>query len=100
MFASARGESLGKEFRSGNFYTETDNGNCIADEPFFEWLMGVQLDAMRTGYFSGWVMDGDFFGGAGMVLPVNCPSSGHDHLPGDSNYACERALTRMMSEDS
>jgi hypothetical protein len=98
MFASARGESLGKEFRSGNFCTETDNGNCIANEPFFEWLMGVQLDAMRTGYFSGWVMDGDFFGGAGMVLPVNCSSSGHDHLPGDSNYACERALTRMMSE--
>jgi hypothetical protein len=97
MFVSARGESLGKEFRSGNFYTETDNGNCIANEPFFEWLMGVQLDAMRTGCFSGWVMDGDFFGGGGMVLPVNCPSFGHDHLPGDSNYACERALTRMIS---
>ncbi len=52
---------------------------------------------MRTGYFFGWVMDGDFFGGGGVVVPVNCPSDRHDHLPGDSNYACERALKRMMA---
>jgi hypothetical protein len=73
-------------------------GNCLANEPFFNWLMGLQLDGMRTGYFPGWVMDGDFFGGGGIVLPVDCPSDQHDHLPGDSNYACERTLNRMMAK--
>jgi hypothetical protein len=72
-------------------------GNCIANEPFYDWLMRIQLEGMRTGYFSGWVMDGDFFGGGGAVVPVNCPSDQHDHLPGDSNYGCERALNRMMA---
>ena len=26
------------------------------------------------------------------VVPVDCQSDQHDHLPGDSNYACQRAL--------
>ena len=53
---------------------------------------------MRTGYFGGYLMDGDFFGGgSGGVIPVNCPSEDHDHLPGDSNYGCQRALNRMIA---
>ena len=42
-------------------------------------------------------MDGDFFGGGGVVVPANCQSDKHDHLPGDSNYACQQALTRLMA---
>src|SRR5947209_968394 len=56
-----------------------------------------QMAGMRTGYFPGWSMDGDFFGSGGIVIPVNCQSDQHDHLPGDSNYACEQALNHMMA---
>ena len=90
------GEALTGKALTGLVFKEFVKGNCIANEPFFDWLMGLQLDGMRTGYFPGWVMDGDFFGGGGIVIPVNCPSAQHDHLPGDSNYACERALSHMM----
>ncbi|MCX6624247.1 MAG: hypothetical protein NTY38_24930 [Acidobacteria bacterium] len=51
---------------------------------------------MRTGHFPGWAMDGDFFGGQGSVIPVDCPRADHDHLAGDSTYACERALTELI----
>ncbi len=91
------GETVSFKFATGIPITEHATGNCIANEPFWRWLMGLQRDGMRTGYFDGWVMDGDFFGGGGVVVPVNCPSDQHDHLPGDSNYACERALKRMMA---
>ncbi|MEO6435931.1 MAG: hypothetical protein ABIP55_09235 [Tepidisphaeraceae bacterium] len=73
-------------------------GNCIANEPFWKWINSLNQDGMRTGYFPGWAMDGDFVGGQGMAIPVDCPSATHDHLPGDSTYACERALTRMTRE--
>jgi len=92
-----QGEALTGKALTGIVFKEFVKGNCIANAPFFDWLMGLQLDGMRTGYFPGWVMDGDFFGGGGIVIPVNCPSDQHDHLPGDSNYACERALNRMMA---
>jgi hypothetical protein len=82
---------------TGSVIREFVKGNCIANEPFYEWLMRIQLEAMRTGYFRAWAMDGDFFGGGGIMIPVNCPSDQHDHLPGDSNYGCERALNRMTA---
>lgn len=91
------GETVSFKFATGIPITEHATGNCVANQPFWQWLMGLQRDGMRTGYFDGWVMDGDFFGGGGVVVPVNCPSDQHDHLPGDSNYACERALKRMMA---
>jgi hypothetical protein len=91
------GETVSFKFATGIPITEHATGNCVANQPFWQWLMGLQRDGMRTGYFDGWVMDGDFFGGGGVVVPVNCPSGQHDHLPGDSNYACERALKRMMA---
>jgi hypothetical protein len=45
-------------------------------------------------------MDGSFFGDGGWfttIIPVDCASDQHDHLPGDSNYACQRALERLIA---
>ena len=76
----------------------TTKGNCLANKPFFDWLVRINLEGLATGYFKGWAMDGDFFGGEGWytsVIPVDCQSDKHDHLPGDSNYACQRALDQL-----
>jgi hypothetical protein len=46
-------------------------------------------------------MDGSFFGDGGWftsIIPVDCASDRHDHLPGDSNYACQRALAQWIAE--
>lgn len=91
------GETVKAKIPTGREFKEHVEGNCIANEPFWQWLMGIQRDGMQSGYFEDWVMDGDFFGGGGVVVPANCPSGKHDHLPGDSNYACERALNRMLA---
>jgi hypothetical protein len=92
------GQNVSGKAITGWDIKEFVKANCIANEPFYDWLMRIQLGGMSTGYFSGWVMDGDFFGGGGVVIPVNCPSDQHDHLPRDSNYACERTLNRMMAK--
>jgi hypothetical protein len=94
----AKPQTLSYKIPTGMTFSETVNGNCIANGPFYDWLMGLQFEGMRTGYFGAWGMDGDFFGGGGIVVPVNCPSDQHDHLPGDSNYGCERALNRMIAQ--
>lgn len=83
----------GREFKG-----KAIEGNCLANQPFFDWLMRINLQGMETGFYSAWGMDGDFFGGPGFVIPADCPSATHDHLPGDSNYACERALNRMFRQ--
>ena len=72
-------------------------GNCLGNKPFFEWLLRINLEGMATRCYDGWVMDGDFFGYAGMVVPADCQSDLHDHLPGDSNYACQRALNQLTA---
>ena len=46
-------------------------------------------------------MDGDFWGTGGYfhsTVPVTCLAESHDHLPGDSNYACQRMLNRLIAE--
>ncbi|MGO8744816.1 MAG: hypothetical protein ACLQNE_02395 [Thermoguttaceae bacterium] len=76
------------------------NANCMGCKPFLDWLIRINLDGMATGYYKSWAMDGDFFGGGGWyttVVPVKCPSDKHDHLPGDSNYACQRALRELTA---
>jgi hypothetical protein len=83
---------------TGRTFEETVQGNCIANKPFREWVKTLMLDGLGTGYFRGWAMDGDFFGGGGIVKPVDCPRADHDHLPGDSNYACERALAELTAD--
>lgn len=75
-----------------------NNGNCMGCKPFANWLTRINLEAMSTGYYKSWVMDGTFFGTSGGrgVVPVDCRSDNHDHLPGNSNYACQRALAQLV----
>ena len=75
-------------------------GNCFANRPFFDWLVRINLEGMAAGQYKSWAMDGDFFGGGGWyttVVPVDCQSDKHDHLAGDSNYACQRALAELTA---
>ena len=74
--------------------------NCFANQPFFDWLSRINEDGLATGYYQSWAMDGSFFGDGGWfttIIPVDCASDQHDHLPGDSNYACQRALDRLIA---
>ena len=74
-------------------------GNCLANTPFFEWLTRINMEALATGYYRSWAMDGSFFGDGGWyttTISVDCLSDNHDHLKGDSNYGCERALNRLI----
>lgn len=76
--------------------------NCLACGPFYDWLETITLDdALGTGMYDAWCMDGDFWGTGAYVnttIPVTCLAEGHDHLPGDSNYACQRRLDRLIAE--
>jgi hypothetical protein len=79
-------------------WLQTAKGNCLPNRPFFDWLLRINLEGMAAGQYPAWAMDGDFFGGGGWytsVIPVDCQSDQHDHLPGDSNYACQRALKQL-----
>ncbi|MBM4033643.1 MAG: hypothetical protein FJ291_17935 [Planctomycetes bacterium] len=93
----------GKPFRADKpewLMTPLRNANCMGSKPFLEWLTRVNLDGMATDYYKSWAMDGDFFGGGGWyttIVPVKCPSDKHDHLPGDSNYACQHALDELVA---
>jgi hypothetical protein len=69
--------------------------NCFGHEPFFEWLYERIVEAIDAGKFSQWMADGDFVGGGGTVKPIHCSASHHSHLPGDSNYACQRNVIEM-----
>ena len=92
----------GKPFRADKpewLMAPLSNGNCMGSKPFVEWLARVNGEGLATGCYKSWVMDGDFFGGMGWhttIVPVRCPSDQHDHLPGDSNYACQRALGQLI----
>jgi len=83
-------------FLSGKFFFQNIQGNCIANKPFRDWINQLSLDGMKTGYFPSWVMDGDFFGGGGVITRVECPKKDHDHLYGDATYACDRALRELI----
>lgn len=74
--------------------------NCFANTPFFNWLSRINNDGLAAGSYKAWCMDGSFFGDGGWfttVIPVDCASAEHDHLPGDSNYTCQRALDRLIA---
>ncbi len=74
--------------------------NCFAHTPFYEWIEEIILQALATGYYRAWCMDGDFWGtGAYFIstVPVECAAEGHDHLPGDANFACQRNLDRLIA---
>lgn len=76
--------------------------NCLAAEPFYDWLEHLIVgDALGTGLYDVWGMDGDFWGTdayVNSVLPVTCKAENHEHLPGDSNYACQRRLAMLFAQ--
>jgi hypothetical protein len=75
--------------------------NCVACEPFYNSLEKLVLDALATGYYKSWGMDGDFWGTGAYfhtTIPVTCEADYHDHLAGDANYACQRALARLFAK--
>jgi len=78
---------------------KNSQGNCMGCRQYQDWLTRVTLEGLATGYYKAWVMDGDFFGWMGWhtsIVPVKCRSDKHDHLPGDSNYACQRSLAQLI----
>ncbi len=93
------GEALGGA-NADNFRRR--QANCLACEPFYEWLERIILDdALGTGLYESWCMDGDFWGTGAYfhtTLPVTCLAENHEHLPGDANYACQRRLDRLTAE--
>ena len=74
-------------------------GNCLANSEFLDWLTEIHMQGLDSDFYKGWVIDGSFFGHGGntyLTIPVNCSSDKHDHLPWDSEYACERALNILV----
>ncbi|MBI3922989.1 MAG: hypothetical protein HY318_16325, partial [Armatimonadetes bacterium] len=81
-------------------FIKSAKANCFANTPFLNWLSRINSEGLATGYYKSWAMDGSFFGDGGWftsIIPVDCASDQHDHLPGDSNYACERALSKLIA---
>jgi hypothetical protein len=75
--------------------------NCFACQPFYNWLEQFIGDTLATGYYKSWCMDGDFLGTGAYfhtTIPVTCQADYHDHLAGDSNYACQRTLARLFAK--
>jgi len=75
-------------------WRSSQRGNCLANRPFFDWVVRVNLEGLAAD-FGAWEFDGDFFGSVGWACRVDCQSDKHDHLPGDSNYASQRAMDRL-----
>ena len=81
-------------------FLRNSRGNCIANKSFLDWLIRINHDGMDAGKYQAWAVDGDFFGTGGWytsVIPVDCMSDQHDHLPGDSNYASQQALRYLIT---
>lgn len=77
------------------------HANCFANRALRDWLSRINAEGLATGYYDAWAMDGSFFGDGGWfttIVPVDCAFGAHDHLPGDSNYACQRALGRLFAD--
>ena len=75
-------------------------GNCMGHTPFVDWLETIHAQALATGLFGGWAMDGDFWGMGGyytLSIPVTCDAENHTHLAPDANYACQRNLDRLVA---
>lgn len=90
----------GRPFRPDKpeWLIQPGTGNCLGNEPFLQWLTGMHLDRVDSGYYKGWCIDADFTGGPGdigTIKPVPCSSAVHDHINGDATYACERAHRRL-----
>jgi hypothetical protein len=84
----------------GDFRRRT--ANCVACAPFHQWLTRTIVDdALGTGLYDSWCMDGDFWGTGAYfhsTVPVTCFAGDHGHVGGDANYACQRALSGLIAE--
>lgn len=83
----------------GNFRQQF--ANCMACGEFYQWLEQLIMDTLATGYYKSWCMDGDFWGTGAYfhtTIPVTCQADWHDHLAGDSNYACQKWLEQLYAE--
>jgi hypothetical protein len=93
------GEALGGE-NAANFLRR--QANCLACKPFYEWLERIIVyDALGTGLYGSWCMDGDFWGTGAYfhtTLPVTCLAGNHEHLSDNANYACQRRLDQLTAE--
>jgi hypothetical protein len=72
-------------------------GNCLGIREYENWLTRINLEAISKNHYPGWVIDGDFFGGGGAIVPADCQSDKHDHLPGNSDFACQQAFARLLA---
>jgi hypothetical protein len=87
--------------RAGGGDFERREANCLGNAPFYKWFERIVLDdALDTNFYDSWSMDGDFWGTGAYfhtTVPVTCTAEDHDHLPGDSNYACQSRLNQMIA---
>lgn len=95
------GARVHHERRHGSDVIETRNVevNCVANQPFRDWLYALHDKVLTEGGFDGWTMDGHFIGlsySGRFNVPARCPSDAHDHLPGDAQYACMQALRDLV----
>jgi hypothetical protein len=75
--------------------------NCMGCDPFVDWLLALHEQALSAGGYRGWCIDGDFWGSGAYyhtTVPVTCTAENHRHRAPDSNYACQRALDRLIGE--
>jgi hypothetical protein len=72
--------------------------NCMGHAPFVEWLEQIIRGRLQSGLYDGFSLDGDFAGGPGFTgLRCRCHAENHDHLAGDANYACQRAVACLLA---
>jgi len=75
--------------------------NCMGSDDYRSWLTGFYVDVMEAEGFEGFSIDGDFFGTGGWFTSSNysvrCLAEHHAHLPGDAQYACQRAIEDLLA---
>ncbi len=75
-------------------------GNCLGAYGFAEWLCGIYQDALDTGYYSAFILDGDFWGtGAysSTTIPVECAAVDHKHINKDAEYVCRSEIQKIIA---
>ncbi|MDA0841303.1 MAG: hypothetical protein O2857_26345 [Planctomycetota bacterium] len=75
-------------------------GNCMGCKEFNEWYQAFIRQAIEDGHYESVGFDGDFWGSGAYyhtTIPVTCLAENHAHLPGDSNYACQKALDELYA---
>jgi len=83
----------------GGGYQRNLEVNCFANEPFFEWLVDINIQGLKTDLYKGWSMESGFMAGHSSYglasSSVNCASDKHDHLSSDATYASVLNLKKL-----